>query len=113
MPLARALLVCSALLAACSGGGATSSSSAGPRVAQASGEDLVCSRDEDCALVDDCCGCAAGGTKHAVRADRVPTLEQQAESECAAAQCTGMASEHRSCDAVGARCAGGRCIPRL
>lgn len=98
------------LIAACSGG---ATAPAGPRIAEAQPDDLTCSRDEHCALVDDCCGCAAGGTKTAVRADRVEALAAAADGSCDESQCSGLASQHRSCEAVGARCAGGRCVPRL
>jgi hypothetical protein len=105
-----AALFLGSLIAACSGG---ATAPAGPRIAEAQPDDLTCSRDEDCALVDDCCGCAAGGTKTAVRTDRVDALSAAADSSCDPSRCSGLASEHRSCEAVGARCAGGRCVPRL
>lgn len=105
-----AAALASSLLVACSGSAAGPS---GPRVAQTDPDDLTCGRDEDCALVSDCCGCAAGGSQTAVRADRVEALSAAADSACDTSQCSGRPSEHRSCQAVGARCAGGRCIPQL
>jgi hypothetical protein len=96
---------------ACAGGGPAHSP--GPRAASPSADDQVCRRDEDCVLVNDCCGCAMGGTKQAVRADRQAALEAAADDGCAERTCLELASEHRSCSATAARCAGGRCIPAI
>lgn len=101
-------------LAGCSGGGAGGAGGGGgPRVAQAAPEDIACSRDDECALVEDCCGCAMGGTKTAVRTDRVETLSAAAGDACGEPACPGTPSQHRSCTATAARCVGGRCIPAL
>jgi len=96
-------------LLGCSGGPARE----GPRVAEAAPEDIACSRDSECVLVEDCCGCALGGTKTAVRADRVEAVAERDADTCEERTCGSAPSEHRSCEATAARCAGGRCIPAL
>lgn len=109
--LALVLVVLGSL--GCGGGGGGAATTDAPRIAATQAEDQACSRDVECTLVEDCCGCARGGMKNAVRADRVEALSAAAESECASRQCGGTPSEHRSCTAAGARCSGGRCIPAL
>ncbi len=82
-----------------------------PPIASAASEDQACSRDAECVLVQDCCGCARQGRQLAVRRDRVAALQEAAPAECAAASCPVGASEHRSCGTDRARCLGGRCVP--
>jgi hypothetical protein len=107
-----------ATLAACAApqSGASSSSSSGAAasrgVASPAMEDRACSRDSECALADDCCGCAQGGQRHAVRRDRVEALQSASESACGQRNCPGGAA-HRSCEATAARCSGGLCVPAL
>jgi hypothetical protein len=84
-----------------------------PIVGQTEADDQTCRRDQDCALVEDCCGCASGGTKMAVRADRIEALSSLADSQCAGRACSEAPSAHRSCSAASAICRGGRCIPAL
>lgn len=82
-----------------------------PAIASASSEDQTCSRDSECVLVQDCCGCARQGRQLAVHRDRVEALQSSAEGECAEVSCPAGDSEHRSCGAEAARCLGGRCVP--
>jgi hypothetical protein len=101
-----------ALVVSACGGEARSSGLA--QVGQPSPDHQTCRRDEDCTLVEDCCGCFNGGSRTAVRVDAVQALTDAAEAECGARQCAeGIESNHRSCQAVGAACRGGRCIPKL
>ncbi|MCX5742840.1 MAG: hypothetical protein NT062_10125 [Proteobacteria bacterium] len=58
-----------------------------------------CTVDEDCALVEACCGCSAGGRKVGIRADSVAGYEQSRAHRCAASACPQMISEHPSCNA--------------
>jgi hypothetical protein len=85
-----------------------------PRLAAPTAEQQACSRDSECVLVEDCCGCANGGTQQAVRGDQVTALEAAGASECAGRACSpGVASAHRSCQAAESVCRGGRCIPAM
>jgi hypothetical protein len=84
------------------------------RLAAPTPEQQACSRDSECILVEDCCGCANGGTQQAVRNDVVEELESAGASECADRACTpGVQSAHRSCTASESVCRGGRCIPSI
>ncbi|MDH5672288.1 MAG: hypothetical protein OEZ06_09070 [Myxococcales bacterium] len=67
----------------------------------------------ECVLVDDCCGCAAGGVRTAARTDMVDAVVERTASECEARSCGTQASQHRSCTATAARCVGGTCLPAL
>lgn len=82
-----------------------------PAIASASSEDQACSRDSECVLVQDCCGCQRQGRQLAVHRDRVEELQASAQGECANVSCVAGESEHRSCGAAGAQCLGGRCVP--
>ncbi len=108
------MLGCSVLgvvLYACSGA-ASSGESGLARTGPPSAEEQACSRDSECVLVDDCCGCANGGIRQAVRADAVEAMSGAAEAACGTRSCAeGQASQHRSCAATAAVCRGGRCIP--
>jgi hypothetical protein len=77
------------------------------------GEEQACSRDVECALVDDCCGCARGGLRMSVRTDMLEAVTERSESACAERTCSEQPSQHRSCTATAARCLGGRCLPAL
>jgi hypothetical protein len=83
-----------------------------PRVGTVGAEDGACSMDQECVLVQDCCGCSGGGRLFAVRQDRVEALQGAAESQCSD-RCAATAERHRSCSSSEAVCRGGRCIPRL
>jgi hypothetical protein len=95
-----------------SGGGGGSSY---PRAGTPTAEEQQCSRDSECTLVDECCECALGGTRAAVRADAVEALEASADERCANRECAADEERgpHRSCGATAAVCRGGRCIPQL
>ena len=118
IPFALALL-CSALLsvAGCAGnaknGGATASSSDFPRAGDLEAGEQACSRDIECALADDCCGCARGGVRVGVRSDKLDALSARSESVCAERTCAEQPSQHKSCQASAARCLGGTCVPAL
>jgi hypothetical protein len=106
-------------LAACAGAsqGAGSSSAAAsgdlPRADNPQAEDQSCWRDTECVLVDDCCGCARGGLRMSVRKDKLEALTENSASACEQRTCSEQASQHRSCTATAARCAGGRCVPKI
>ena len=106
-----------ALLAACAGRGAGSEGAAngsdGPRAGEPQAEEQSCWRDQDCVLVDDCCGCERGGLRLSVRADKLEAVTGRSTDECAERTCSGQASQHRSCKASAARCVGGSCLPAL
>jgi hypothetical protein len=74
----------------------------------APGELDTCSRDEDCTLVDACCGCNMGGRRVAIRKDAVAAHESAREHQCAGSRCKGGISAHSSCDAE-AVCGDGHC----
>src|SRR5687768_6949361 len=72
---------------------------AGPAaVAPPEPSDQQCSRDAECVLVQDCCGCTRGGLQQAVHRDSVERLTASAGDACSAVQCADGPSEHRSCD---------------
>jgi len=105
------VLMIAALGAAC---GSPARDSGFAQVGQPGADEQTCSRDQDCVLVEDCCGCFSGGSRTAVRADAVEGLSAAAESACAGRTCAeGIESNHRSCQASAAACRGGRCIPSL
>ncbi|MGE0789109.1 MAG: hypothetical protein AB7S26_25780 [Sandaracinaceae bacterium] len=95
------------------GPGVSTPTSGPPAIASASTEDQSCSRDSECVLVQDCCGCERQGRQLAVHRDRVEALTASAQSDCSAVSCTVGASEHRSCGAERAQCLGGRCVPAV
>jgi hypothetical protein len=103
------------LLSACAGAQSSPGASASdlPRADQPEEQELACSRDIECALVDDCCGCARGGLRMGIRADKLETATERSAGVCEERPCSGQASEHRSCEATAARCLGGRCVPAL
>jgi hypothetical protein len=111
------LFACALTLLACagarSGPGATGGASDFPRAGEPEAEEQACSRDIECALVDDCCGCARGGLRMSVRSDRIDALTERSAAACEQRTCTERPSEHRSCNATAARCLGGRCVPTL
>lgn len=67
-----------------------------------------CTKDEDCTLVEACCGCSAGGRKVGLRLDAVAAYEQGRANRCAATQCAQVMSDHPSCNAE-AVCRKGHC----
>ncbi|MCC6873313.1 MAG: hypothetical protein IT378_03310 [Sandaracinaceae bacterium] len=105
-------LVLGLALAGC--GGAMEETNTGPpMIASASPDDQQCTRDAQCVLVQDCCGCQRAGAQLAVHRDRVTELRAAAEGACASVSCTVRPSEHRSCRASRAACLGGRCVPQV
>jgi hypothetical protein len=100
------------LLVAC-GGGYEPPTSGPPAIGNATAEDQSCSRDSECTLVADCCGCSRQGRQQAVNRERIDALESAASTDCTDAHCPVGDSEHRSCRATAARCLGGRCIPDI
>ncbi len=93
--------------------GATEQVGGPPVVATAAAEDQTCTRDSECVLVQDCCGCERQGRQLAVHRDRVQGLVEASRAECSAVGCTVARSEHRSCATTRAACRGGRCIPAV
>lgn len=106
-------LVVSVGVLGCGGPGYDAPVTGPPAVGSVSSEDQSCSRDSECTLVQDCCGCARAGRQLAVHVDRVEALQSSATADCAETSCTVQPSEHRSCSAQGARCLGGRCVPAI
>jgi hypothetical protein len=96
-------------LAGCAGANAPPSGP--PVVASASAEDQTCSRDAECVLVQDCCGCERQGRQLAIHRDRVEALTTVGRTDCGSVSCTVQESDHVSCRAGRAVCLGGRCVP--
>ena len=67
-----------------------------------------CKVAEDCALVDACCGCNAGGKRVPIRKDAVAEYDASRKQRCGDSVCTAMMSTHSSCDAE-ATCEAGHC----
>jgi hypothetical protein len=101
------------LLLSCGGPGYDAPTSGPPAIGNPTSEDQTCSRDAECVLVSDCCGCDRSGRQLAVHRDRVEALESTAQTECASVSCPVARSEHRSCGTERARCLGGRCVPAV
>jgi hypothetical protein len=70
---------------------------------------VTCTTSEDCALVQACCGCNAGGKQIAIRADAVAAFEASRDQRCGGTMCTQMISTDPSCDAEATCGANGRC----
>ncbi len=60
---------------------------------------VSCKSGDDCALVQACCGCNAGGKQIAIRADAVASFEASRQQRCAGQMCAQMISTDPSCDA--------------
>lgn len=110
---ALALLLAPACASSSSSAGASASGSDLPRAGEPEAAEQSCWKDSECVLVDDCCGCGRGGLRMSVRGDRVDELTQRSAAVCEQRACGDQPSQHRSCTASAARCAGGRCIPAL
>jgi hypothetical protein len=110
-------LVAALSLSACArsgqSGGTSASASEFPRAGEPDAEEQACSRDVECVLVDDCCGCERGGLRTGVRGDRRDGLVERSAAACEQRTCAEQPSQHRSCEASAARCVGGRCLPAL
>jgi hypothetical protein len=111
--LALFMLGCPACARPAQGGGAATSAGDFPRAGEPDAEEQACSRDVECALVDDCCGCERGGLRTGVRGDRRDALVERSAAACEQRTCNEQPSQHRSCSASAARCVGGRCLPAL
>lgn len=107
------LTFCLSLLLVACGSGFDAPTSGPPAIGNASAEDQGCSRDTECTLVQDCCGCERSGRQMAVNRNRVEALQSASTADCAEVRCVVARSEHRSCSAEGARCLGGRCVPSV
>jgi hypothetical protein len=68
----------------------------------------TCKVAEDCALVEACCGCAAGGKRVAIRKDAVAEYDASRQQRCGDMVCTTVMSEDSSCNAE-ATCEAGHC----
>jgi hypothetical protein len=67
-----------------------------------------CTTDDDCSLVDACCGCANGGRKVGIRTDALAAYEKGRADRCKAVSCSLSPSDHPSCNAE-ATCKHGHC----
>ncbi len=101
-----AALAALGLAAACGPQGAPSSPPTKP-VPLASDRD-TCTVAEDCALVEACCGCSAGGRRVAIRKDAVGEYAATRMERCGQNICTTNMSNDPSCNAE-ATCDGERC----
>ena len=68
-----------------------------------------CTADTDCALVEACCGCSAGGRRLAIRADAVASYDASRPQRCANEVCAAEMSTHPSCDAEASCGQNGHC----
>jgi hypothetical protein len=59
----------------------------------------ACSTDDDCTLVDACCGCTAAGKRVAIRKDAVAEYDATRRARCGGSVCPQAMSTHSSCDA--------------
>jgi hypothetical protein len=91
-----------ALLAACGHPPSKPPDTAAPRDTKA------CATDDDCTLVEACCGCARGGKRIALRKDAVAAHEARRAEVCAGSTCKDAELPHSSCDAE-AVCRAGQC----
>jgi hypothetical protein len=70
-----------------------------PAQPAATGPADSCTTAADCALVEECCGCNAGGKKIAIRMDAVASFESSRAERCGDVMCAQMISTDPSCDA--------------
>lgn len=96
----------------CSGGGGAAATE-GSTAAEPDTSGVACESADDCVLVEDCCGCAAGGTKMAVHNDELQQTLRRESDACADRQCGSEPSDDPSCEATAARCEDGRCVPAI
>jgi hypothetical protein len=114
--LVRSLVLLALFIGACASRSASQSASNGndgPRAGEPQAEEQSCWRDQDCVLVNDCCGCAHGGLQLSVRADKLEAVTERGTTSCEGRTCSDAPSQHRSCKATAARCVGGSCLPAL
>lgn len=70
---------------------------------------VACKASDECALVEACCGCNAGGKQIAIRADAVAGFQGSREQRCGGQMCTQSISTDPSCDAEATCGQNGRC----
>lgn len=70
---------------------------------------VSCKVSADCALVEACCGCNAGGKQIAIRADAVAGFQGSREQRCGGQMCAQAISTDPSCDAEATCGQNGRC----
>ena len=70
---------------------------------------VACKVTDDCALVEACCGCNAGGKQIAIRADAVAGFQSSREQRCGGQMCAQAISSDPSCDAEATCGQNGRC----
>ena len=68
-----------------------------------------CTTGDDCALVEACCGCNAGGRRIAIRKDAVAAFDASREQRCGGQMCPQFISHDPSCDAEAVCGARNRC----
>ena len=68
----------------------------------------TCTTDDDCVLVEACCGCAGGGKRISIRKDGVEHYNATRDQRCMGTLCTAVMSEDPSCNAE-AVCREGSC----
>ena len=74
----------------------------------------TCTRDDECTLTPQhCCTCAAGGQYDAVNQQSLPELMKRRGIICQDYVCPQVMSTHPSCQAKGAVCRDGRCVPDI
>ncbi|MGE0872329.1 MAG: hypothetical protein AB7P03_27470 [Kofleriaceae bacterium] len=74
------------------------------------GPATTCAKDADCALVDECCGCSAGGKKLAISASAVKDYNASRAQRCADLACATVMSDDPSCGPKAkAVCDSGKC----
>jgi hypothetical protein len=59
----------------------------------------TCTTADDCDLIDACCGCNAGGKKHAIRKEAIAGFQATRDERCGGQVCAQMISTDPSCDA--------------
>lgn len=70
---------------------------------------VSCKATDECALVEACCGCNAGGKQIAIRADAVAGFQGSREQRCGGQMCPQAISGDPSCDAEATCGQNGRC----
>ena len=72
----------------------------------------VCDVDSDCVLVSaGCCPCSAAGRNEAINTKYRQALQARRTQTCKEILCAQMISQDPSCQATGAKCDKGQCLP--
>jgi hypothetical protein len=75
-------------------------------------EERSCKVDDDCVLTPyHCCECGANGQKDAVHKEQLPEVIKRRGPVCSEMSCAQVVSTHASCNATGAVCRSGQCVP--